>query len=162
MALTVPGAGHTLRRMKIVIGSDHGGYRLKEQLKEGLLALGHDFVDLGTNGTDSVDYPDFGRAVGEAVARGEFSRGIVICGTGIGISIAANKVRGIRAALVHDVTTARLAAEHNDANVLALGGRLHAPEMALEIVQAWLETAFEVRHQPRLDLISAMEGEGGA
>lgn len=146
--------------MKIIIASDHGGYRLKEALKEGLLSLGYDFFDAGCHGLDSVDYPDYGRAVGEAVARGEFERGIVVCGTGIGISIAANKVDGIRAALVHDATTAKLAAEHNDANVLALGGRLVASELALELVQIWLETAFEARHQRRLDMITALEGGG--
>ena len=147
--------------MKIIIASDHGGYRLKETLKEGLLSLGYDFFDAGCHGTDSVDYPDYGRAVGEAVSRGEFDRGVVVCGTGIGISIAANKIPGIRAALVHDVTTAKLAAEHNNANVLALGGRLVAQELALEIVQIWLETPFEPRHQRRLDLITAIEGGGG-
>ncbi|MFH1530114.1 MAG: ribose 5-phosphate isomerase B [Pseudomonadota bacterium] len=143
--------------MKIVIGSDHGGYRLKEALKEGLLSLGVDFVDVGCHGLDSVDYPDYGRSVGEAVVRGEFDRGVVVCGTGIGISIAANKVAGVRAALVHDATSARLAAEHNDANVLALGGRLLAPELALELVQIWLETPFDVRHQRRLDMITTIE-----
>ncbi len=148
--------------MKIIIASDHGGYRLKEALKEGLLSLGYDFFDAGCHGMDSVDYPDYGKAVGEAVVRGEFQRGIVVCGTGIGISIAANKVAGVRAALVHDATTAKLAAEHNDANVLALGGRLVAAELALELVQIWLETPFEARHQRRLDLISAIEGEGEA
>jgi len=146
--------------MKIIIGSDHGGYGLKEALKEGLLSFGYDFFDAGCHGTDSVDYPDYGRVVGEAVARGEFDRGIVICGTGIGISIAANKVSGVRAALVHDATTARLAAEHNDANVLALGGRLIAPELALELVRTWTETRFEARHQHRLDKISAIESGG--
>ena len=134
---------------------------MKEQLREGLLSLGLDLsvFDLGTYDTSSVDYPDYGRAVAEAVAGGECDRGIVICGTGIGISIAANKVPGIRAALVHDVTTAKLAAEHNQANVLAFGGRLVGPELALEMVSAWLNTPFEERHQARLDKITSIEND---
>ncbi len=147
--------------MKIALGADHGGYLLKDALKEYLTSVGHDVQDLGCNGPESVDYPDFARAVGERVADGRAERGLLVCGTGIGISIAANKVRGVRAALVSSVTTARLAAEHNNANVICLGGRLLAPELAAEIVQTWLDTDFEARHQPRLDKISVLERSGG-
>lgn len=144
--------------MKLALGSDHGGVVLKDALVAALEASGHEVTDRGTHGPVSVDYPDIARDVCGQVAGGVVERGILVCGTGIGISIAANKVPGIRAALVHCVTTARLAAEHNDANVLCLGGRLIAPELALEIVQAWLSTPFEPRHQHRLDKIAALEG----
>lgn len=143
--------------MRLVMGSDHGGFGLKEKLKEALVGMGVDVTDVGTNSLASVDYPDLADAVAVRVASGQFERGILVCGTGIGMSIAANKVAGVRAALVHDITTARLAAAHNNANVLCLGGRLLAPEIATEIVQAWLETPFESRHQRRLDKIAAME-----
>jgi ribose 5-phosphate isomerase B len=146
--------------MKIAIGADHGGYLLKDALREYLTNVGHEVEDVGTNGPESVDYPAFARAVGQLVASGSAERGILVCGTGIGISIAANKVRGVRAALVSSVTTARLAAEHNNANVLCLGGRLLASELASEIVQTWLDTAFETRHQRRLDMIAALERNG--
>jgi ribose 5-phosphate isomerase B len=146
--------------MKIAVGADHGGYLLKDALKKYLTDVGHEIEDLGTNGPESVDYPDFARAVGEMVAAGRAERGILVCGTGIGISIAANKVAGVRAALVSSVTTARLAAEHNNANILCLGGRLLASELAFEIVQTWLDTVFEARHQHRLDLIAALERKG--
>lgn len=143
--------------MKIALGSDHGGVQLKEELKAVLVNLGHDFVDLGTDSTRSVDYPEYAARVAREVAAGRCPRGILVCGTGIGMSIAANKVAGIRAALVHDVTTARLAAQHNDANVLCLGARLLAPALAGEIVQVWLATAFEPRHRPRLEQIRGLE-----
>ncbi len=146
--------------MKIAIGADHGGYQLKDALKQYLAEVGHDLEDVGTNGPGSVDYPDYARLVGELVAAGRAECGILVCGTGIGISIAANKVHGIRAALVSSVTEARLAAEHNNANVLCLGGRLLAVPLATEIVQTWLDTDFEARHQGRLDLIAAMERNG--
>jgi ribose 5-phosphate isomerase B len=113
--------------------------------------------DVGTYSLDSVDYPEFARRVGEQVASGLVERGVLVCGTGIGISIAANKIPGVRAALVHDVTTARLAAEHNHANILCLGGRLQAPSLACELVGIWLQTAFEPRHQHRLDMITRLE-----
>ena len=146
--------------MKIAIGADHGGYLLKDELKAYLIDVGHELVDVGTNGPESVDYPDYARLVGELVASGQVERAILVCGTGIGISIAANKVRGVRAALVSSVTTARLAAEHNNANVLCLGGRLLAAALATEIVQTWLDTDFEPRHQRRLDMIAALERDG--
>ncbi len=144
--------------MKLALGSDHGGVGLKDVLVVALQAAGHEVADLGTHGPASVDYPDVAKRVCDQVVAGTAERGILVCGTGIGISIAANKVAGIRAALVHCVTTARLAAEHNDANVLCLGGRLLAPELALEIANCWLGTSFESRHQHRLDKITALEG----
>lgn len=146
--------------MKIALGADHGGYLLKDALCQYLSDIGHEVEDLGTNGPGSVDYPDYARLVGERVADGRAQRGVLVCGTGIGISIAANKIPGVRAALVSSVTTARLAAEHNNANVLCLGGRLIAVPLAVEVVQTWLDTDFEARHQPRLDLITALERRG--
>lgn len=146
--------------MRIAIGADHGGYLLKAAIGAHLKKLGHDVFDCGTNGPSSVDYPDFAAAVGGEVCGGRCDRGILVCGSGIGVSIAANKISGIRAALVHDVTTARLAAEHNDANVLCLGARLLAGALAVELVDTWLSTVFEARHQPRLDLIAVLESKG--
>lgn len=144
--------------MKVAIGADHAGCTLKAALAEHLRERGHDVTDLGTHDPSvSVDYPDRARAVAEAVSRGDADVGVLACGTGIGMSIAANKVRGIRAALVHDVTTARLAREHNDANVIAIGARLIAAPLAIEILDAFMAARFEPRHQRRLDLIAAME-----
>ena len=142
--------------MKIAIASDHGGYELKEEIKRYLAGRDVEVLDLGTDSTESVDYPAYGRACGQAVAEGKADRGIVCCGTGIGISIAANKVKGIRCALCTDVTMARLTRRHNDANVLALGGRTTGLQTALDITATWLDTAFEGgRHQKRIDLIEA-------
>ncbi len=129
--------------MKIGIGSDHGGFDLKETIIEFLKEQEIDFVDYGTYSKDSVDYPDFGEKVGRAVVSGEVDRGIVICGTGIGISIAANKVQGVRCALCSDCFSARMSREHNDANVLALGARVLGVELALEIVRTYLSNDFE-------------------
>jgi ribose 5-phosphate isomerase B len=145
--------------MKLTIGADHGGYALKEIVKQQLLDRGHEVADQGTDdGETSVDYPDYGRAVGEAVASGEYERGIVICGTGIGISMAANKVRGVRAALCTNGYMARMARAHNDANVLALGGRVIGPELAKEIVDVFLSTDFHGgRHARRVDKIMTIE-----
>jgi ribose 5-phosphate isomerase B len=143
--------------MKVAIGADHGGFALKEELKKALVTLGHDFVDYGTGSELSVDYPDFALPVAQAVASGECQRGILVCGTGIGVSIVANKVPGIRAALVHSIQTATLASEHNAANVLVLGGRLLASALAAEMVKAWLATPFDERHRRRVDKISAVE-----
>lgn len=126
----------------VAIASDHAGFPLKELLKAELAALGHAVLDLGTDGPDSVDYPDFGRACAEAVAAGRATRGVVICGTGIGISVAANRNPAVRAALCHDATSARLAREHNDANILALGARLIGEEVARECLRVFLSTAF--------------------
>jgi ribose 5-phosphate isomerase B len=145
---------------RIAIGSDHAGFALKESLRKYLQESGYLVDDQGTGSEGSVDYPDFGKAVGERVASKKADLGIAVCGSGIGISIAANKVPGIRAALAHDVTTAQLAREHNDANVLALGARIVTPAAALEMVQTFLNTPFAGgRHQLRIDKISAIEKE---
>ena len=144
--------------MKIAVGSDHAGYELKEILKEHLISLGHEVQDFGTHSVESVDYPDFGIAVGEAVSEGRFERGIVCCGSGIGISISANKVRGVRCALCYEPLAAEMSRRHNDANVLALGGRMTSPEIARKIVDIWLSTSFESgRHQRRIDKITTYE-----
>lgn len=143
--------------MLLAIASDHGGYELKETIKEHLRERGLQFVDLGTNNTDSVDYPIYGKACAEAVATGKAERGIVCCGTGIGISIAANKVKGIRCGLCTSVEMATLTRQHNNANMLALGGRTTDPKLALEIVDAFLDTEFEGgRHKRRTDMLDEM------
>jgi ribose 5-phosphate isomerase B len=142
----------------VAIGSDHGGFELKEQLIGHLRDWGYQVLDLGTNSADAVDYPDFAEAVGNAVASGEAWLGIVLDGAGIGSSIAANKVPGVRAALCYDRATARNSREHNDANVLTLGAKLIAPEAAREIVALWLSTPFAGgRHQRRVDKIRDIE-----
>lgn len=144
--------------MKISLGSDHGGFALKEAVRKHLLELGHEVLDCGTYSAESCDYPDFGRAAAEAVARGECERGIVVCTTGIGISIAANKVKGIRCALLSDPMSARLTRLHNDTNMMALGGGVTGTMLALELVDIWLATGFEGgRHQRRVDKIMAIE-----
>jgi ribose 5-phosphate isomerase B len=127
----------------VAVASDHAGFDLKEILKRDLQAAGHDVLDLGTDSIQSVDYPDFGQALAEVVASGKASRGVLVCGTGIGISIAANRNPKIRAALVHDVTSARLSREHNDANVVAFGQRLIGAETAREALKVFLATNFE-------------------
>lgn len=140
--------------MKIALGADHGGFELKEKIKKHLLEKNIEVVDCGTNSTESVDYPQFGHAVGHAVANKEVDFGIVVCGTGIGISLAANKVPGVRAALCTNTTMARLTREHNDANILALGGRIVGDVLALEMVDIFLDTEFAGgRHQKRIDAI---------
>jgi RpiB/LacA/LacB family sugar-phosphate isomerase len=145
--------------LRVAIGSDHAGYALKERLKRELEALGHEVQDLGTHAAEPpVDYPDFCFPVGERVARGQADRGIVLGGSGIGESIAANKVAGVRAALVHSDETARLTREHNDSNVLALGGRTSGPDDAARWLRIWLETPFEGgRHVRRLQKIQEYE-----
>lgn len=152
--------------MRIAVGSDHAGYDLKSTLAEHVASSGHLVEDLGTDSAGiAVDYPEFGLAVGRAVADGRVDRGICVCGTGIGISIAANKVDGVRAALVHDVTTAGLARRHNDANVICLGGRTTGVAEAIEAVDTFFSTEFEGgRHQRRLEEISDYElaGESAA
>jgi ribose 5-phosphate isomerase B len=143
--------------MKIAIASDHGGYELKEYLKTHLAKRAVEITDLGTDSAESVDYPDFGRVCGEAVAGGKADRGIVCCGTGIGISIAANKVKGVRCAVCTNAFMAEMCARHNDANVIALGGRVLDPETAAELVDIWLDTAFEGgRHRRRVDALNGM------
>ena len=144
--------------MLIAIASDHGGFKLKETIRKHL-AEKKDIkvVDLGTSSEDSVDYPIYGKACAEAVASGKAERGIVVCGTGIGISIAANKVKGIRCGLCTSVEMAQLTRQHNNANVLALGGRTTDPELALQIVDTFLETEFEGgRHKRRTDMLDEM------
>lgn len=145
-------------KQRIVLGADHAGFRLKESIKNYLQSAGHGVDDVGTTSEDSVDYPDFGAAAAHRVADGKDDLGIVICGTGIGISIAANKVAGIRAALVGDTATAHLAREHNDANVLALAGRSLSDEQAQQIVREFLNTPFAGgRHQRRIDKITQLD-----
>ncbi|WP_231712293.1 ribose 5-phosphate isomerase B [Vineibacter terrae] len=138
------------------MASDHAGFDLKEHLKRELQAAGHVILDLGTSSTDSVDYPDFGTALAGAIRDGRAGRGVLVCGTGIGISIAANREPAVRAAVVHDVTSARLARQHNDANVIALGARLVGPEVAKDCLRAFLETPFEGgRHAARVAKLSS-------
>ena len=140
--------------MKIGIGSDHGGYELKESIKEYLTEEGIQFVDYGTNSLESVDYPDYGRAVAEAVINKEVDKGILICGTGIGISITANRIKGIRCALCTDSYSAKMSRMHNNANILALGGRVLGVGLALDIVKTFLDTEFEGgRHERRINKI---------
>jgi ribose 5-phosphate isomerase B len=142
----------------IAIGADHGGLELKEALVAELRARGDDVVDVGTDGPASVDYPDFGRQVAERVSRGEAARGILVCTNGIGMSIVANKFPGVRAALVGDATAARMAREHNDANVLVLGGGMMGKFHARELLRLFLETPFAGgRHQRRVDKITDIE-----
>jgi ribose 5-phosphate isomerase B len=143
---------------RIIIGSDHAGFLLKEALKPYLEGIGFSVTDVGTNSEDSVDYPDFGKKVAEAVSTGRFTRGIMICGSGIGMSIVANRFFGVRGALCLDPETARLSRLHNDSNVLVLAGRKTEPELAKNILQVWLDTPFEAgRHQQRLEKIEKLE-----
>lgn len=156
--------GSALRKekMSIAIASDHGGYELKEDLKKFLLERGEDLLDLGTNTDGKVDYPDYGRKVAEMVSRGEVDKGILICGTGIGMSIVANKFPGIRAALVTNEFMARMAKEHNDANILVLGGRVTDNENSRKMVETWLSAKFTgERHQRRLEKIKEIERNVG-
>lgn len=144
--------------MQIAIGSDHGGFVLKEEIKKWLQENGYQYEDFGTHSTESCDYPDIAGAVAQAVASGQDKLGIIVCGTGIGVSIVANKVKGIRAALCHDTFSARASREHNDANILTLGERVIGRGLALEIVEVWLKSEFAGgRHKTRVDKISALE-----
>jgi ribose 5-phosphate isomerase B len=142
--------------MKIAIGSDHAGFEYKDKIREFLESLGHSVTDFGTHSAERVDYPVFIRPVAEAVARGEFDRGVVLGGSGNGEAMVANRVKGIRCALCWNADSARLGREHNNANVLSLGQRMMSLETALQIVRIWLETPFEGgRHQKRIDQIDA-------
>jgi ribose 5-phosphate isomerase B len=142
--------------MNIAIGSDHAGFRLKEELRRHLESAGHIVIDLGTASEESVDYPDYGLAVGRAVASGQAGRGVAVCGTGIGIAIAANKVPGIRAGTPGDLYATRLMREHNDANVIAFGARLTAAPLAIAMLDLFLETGFAGgRHARRVDKLDA-------
>jgi len=144
--------------MKIVLGSDHAGFELKEDLRAYLVEQKVGVIDLGVSNEEPVDYPDIGASVAKKVSRGEVGRGILICGSGIGMSIVANRFPGVRAALCHDLYTARISREHNDANLLILGGRLIGKGLAREILKVWLETGFQgERHQRRLEKIRALE-----
>jgi ribose 5-phosphate isomerase B len=139
---------------KIAIGSDHAGFELKEKIKSILEGMGLGWEDMGTNSTDSCDYPDYARAVADAVSQEKFKRGIICCGSGIGVSIVANKVRGIRAALCHDDVDAETSRKHNDANVLCLAGRRTSVPETAKIIKTWIETEFEHgRHQRRVEKI---------
>ena len=142
----------------VALGADHAGFSLKQDLKQWLVAEGHTVVDAGTHSGDSVDYPDFAAAVARIVTSGEAERGILVCGTGIGMAIAANKIAGIRAAVCGDVETACLSRQHNDLNVLALAGRATPRERAIPIASAWLGTSFEGgRHDRRLAKVARLE-----
>ena len=146
--------------MKIALGSDHGGFQLKETIRAWLLENGYEVDDKGTYDEQSCDYPDYGKAVALAVAGGQVDRGILVCGTGIGISIAANKVNGIRATVCGDTYSAKLTRQHNDANVLSIGQRVTGPGLAVDIVEIWLNTEFEGgRHAARLEKIAQIEAE---
>lgn len=144
--------------MKIAIGNDHGGVELKNILKEYMEEKGHEVVNYGTDTTESMDYPDIARKLSEDVRDKDFDCGVLICGTGIGMSIAANKVKGIRAAAVDNVYSAKMSKEHNNANILCLGARVLGDELAKMVLDAWLTTEFEGgRHQRRVDKISKIE-----
>ena len=144
--------------LRVAVGSDHGGYKAKELLKSYLGSLGYRVVDVGCHSQESVDYPDFAQAVARKVAGGDCERGIMIDGAGIGSSMVCNKVRGIRAALCYDLKTVRNSREHNNANVLTLGGPLHSPAELCEMVKVWLETRFAGgRHWPRINKMMAVE-----
>jgi len=144
--------------MLVALASDHGGFQLKEKIKQKLIQQGHDIKDFGTDSEESCDYPDYAYPAAVAVANNECERGIVCCGTGIGVSIVANKVDGIRCALVHDVYSAKMTREHNDSNMLALGARVIEGKLALEIVEVWMNTKFVGgRHITRIDKIRQIE-----
>ena len=146
--------------MKIAIACDHGALDLKKAVKEHLTAQGHEVQDFGTDTLDSCDYPDFVAPAAKAVAAGQCEKGIVLCSTGIGVSIAANKVKGIRCALLSDLMSAKLTREHNDTNMMAMGAFIVGKALALQIVDTWLTTEFShgERHQRRIDKITALEG----
>ncbi len=146
--------------MKIALASDHGGFELKEIIKDYLQINGHEVKDFGTSSLESVDYFDYSVKAAEAVSKGEVDRGIVMCGTGIGVSISANKVKGIRCALCHDVYSAEMTRAHNNSNMLAMGGRVIGRDLAVRIVKAWLEFDFEGgRHLRRINKISDYENQ---
>ena len=147
-----------MKPKRIAIGSDHAGFEAKEQAKQEIAELGFEVEDKGTNSLASVDYPDFGAAVGHAVANGEVERGVVICGSGIGISIAANKVHGVRAALCWNEETAKLARQHNDANVLCIGARFIEPALAARMIRVFMETEFDGgRHAQRVEKLTELD-----
>ena len=146
--------------MKIVVGSDHAGFLLKQEVAESLRKEGHEVVDVGTSSTAPVDYPDFAEAVGVAVREGRGERGVLICGSGVGAAVAANKLPGVRAAICHDTYSAHQGVEHDDMNVLVLGGRVVGPALAHELVRAFVAARYsgEERHARRLAKVIALEG----
>ncbi len=148
--------------MRIVVGADHRGYELKDEIAAALQQAGHEVLDLGTNSADSVDYPDYARAIGGALTDGRAERGVLVCGSGVGASIAANKIHGVRAALCHDTYSARQGVEHDDMNVLCLGARVIDSELALELVRAFLDARLsgEERYRRRLEKVAEMERQG--
>ncbi|MBU0691633.1 ribose 5-phosphate isomerase B [bacterium] len=148
--------------MKIAIGADHAGYPLKQELVGWLTGKGYELTDLGTNSTDAVDYPDYARAVGQAVIDGKTERGIIVCGSGVGACVAANKIKGIRAGVCHDTFSARQGVEDDDMNVLCMGGRIIGGELAKEIVIAFLNAKFSglERHRRRKEKVLKIEAEG--
>jgi ribose 5-phosphate isomerase B len=145
--------------MRIAVGCDHAGFPLKAPVVEELRRLGHDVLDLGTNSMDAVDYPDFAQQVGEAVATGQADRGLLLCGSGVGASVAANKVPGVRAAVCHDTFSARQGVEDDDMNVLCLGARVIGEQLALDVIRAWQAAVFSnaERHLRRLNKVKAIE-----
>ena len=150
--------GYSLMTRKIALAADHAGYEEKEKIKATLDELGIEYVDMGTASTDSVDYPDYARKVGEAVSSGDFEQGLLVCGSGTGMAIAANKIHGVRAAVAWSPDIARLARQHNDANVLSLPARFMSEGDAVNVVKAWFETDFEGgRHAKRVEKITELE-----
>ena len=145
--------------MRIAVGADHAGYPLKVEVVRFLEELGHEVTDLGTHSTDSVDFPEYAKQVGQAVQLGKADRGVVVCGSGVGACVAANKLRGIRAALCHDTYTAHQGVEHDDVNVLCLGGRVVGPALAYDILRSWITARYigTGRHKRRVDQILAIE-----
>ena len=145
--------------MRIAVATDHAGFPLKQVVLDELRRLGHEAIDLGTHSTEPVDYPDFAEALGQAIIEGRADRGVLLCGSGVGASVAANKMRGVRAAVCHDTYSAHQGVEHDDMNVLTIGARVIGPELALELVGAFADARFsgEERHRRRLDKVLAME-----
>ncbi len=148
--------------MRIVVGADHRGYELKDEIADALKQAGHEVLDVGTHSADSVDYPDYARAIGGALTDGRAERGVLVCGSGVGASIGANKIHGVRAALCHDPYSARQGVDHDDMNVLCLGARVIDSELALELVKAFLDARLsgEERYRRRLEKVAEMEREG--
>lgn len=148
--------------MKVAFACDHAGFPLREPVMQAIRESGHEIVDLGTHSTDPVDYPDYAEKIGRAIQRGEVERGVILCGSGVGAAIAANKLRGVRAGLCHDTYSAHQCVEHDDANVLALGARIVGSDLAMEIVCAFLQARFtgEERHVRRVGKINALEKSG--
>lgn len=148
--------------MRIVVGADHRGYEMKDQIAASLKQAGHEVLDVGAHNADSVDYPDYARAIGEALTDGRAERGVLVCGSGVGASIAANKIHGVRAAVCHDIYSARQGVEHDDMNVLCLGAGVIDSELALELVQAYLDARLsgEERYHRRLEKVAEIERLG--